>query len=112
MLFRRYIILSSSLNSDAIHINKERTLDPDYDSLDPQERTNKYMAIISAALGFISLFAGLIPICGSLIGLVGIGAGYFGRKSEHRKMATIGIVLSSMGIITSLTYMILASLKK
>ena len=87
-------------------------MEPDYNSLDPQERTYKYMAIISAALGIISLFAGLIPICGSTIGLLGIGAGYYGMKSESRKTATVGIVLSSLGIITSLTYMILSSLNK
>jgi putative ABC transport system permease protein len=29
-------------------------LEPDYDSIDPEERTNKFLAIISAALGVIS----------------------------------------------------------
>jgi hypothetical protein len=86
-------------------------LEPDYKSLDPEERTNKFLAIISAALGVISIFAALIPICGSIVGLIGIGLGYFGLKSEHRKTAILGIVLSMLGMLTSLIYMILASLK-
>jgi uncharacterized membrane protein YidH (DUF202 family) len=88
------------------------TLEPDYDSLDPEERTNKFLALIAASLGVLSIIAGLIPICGSIIGLIGIGFGYFGMKSEHRKIAIVGIVLSLLGILISLTYMILVSLNK
>jgi hypothetical protein len=87
-------------------------LEPDYKSLDPEERTNKFLALISAALGVISIIAALIPICGSIIGLIGISFGYFGMKSEHRKTAILGIVLSMLGMLTSLIYMILASLNK
>jgi hypothetical protein len=86
-------------------------LEPDYNSLDPEERTNKYLALISVALGILSIIAGLIPICGSITGLAGIGFGYFGMKSENRKIAIAGLFFSSLGILTSLTYMIIMSLR-
>ena len=86
-------------------------LEPDYNSLDPEERTNKYLALISVALGIISIVAGLIPICGSFICLAGIGFGYFGMKSENRKIAIAGLFFSGMGILTSLSYMIIMSFR-
>jgi hypothetical protein len=92
--------------------DKEIVLEPDYTSLDPEERTNKFLALISAGFGVISIIAALIPICGSIIGLVGIGFGYFGMKSEYRKVAIAGIILSVLGMLTSLIYMILVSLNK
>jgi hypothetical protein len=87
-------------------------LEPDYDSIDPQERTNKFLALISAAFGVFSILGALIPICGSIIGLIGIVLGYFGMKSEHKKVAIAGIILCIMGMLTSLIYMILVSLNK
>ncbi|NJD60382.1 MAG: hypothetical protein C3F13_09655 [Anaerolineales bacterium] len=87
-------------------------MEPDYDSMDPEERTNKYLAIISAALGLISILAALLPICGAITGVIGVVIGYFGMKSESRRTAILGIVLSTLGILTSLVYMVLVSLKK
>ncbi len=87
-------------------------MEPDYTSLDPEERTNKFLAIFSVVLGVLSFCAGLIPICGTIIGLIGLGLGYFGMKSENRKIAILGILISSLGLMTSLIYMILASLNK
>ena len=86
-------------------------LEPDYTSLDPEERTKKFLALISAALGIFSIIAALIPICGGIIGLVGVVLGYLGLKSEHRKIAIAGIILSVLGMLTALIYMILVSLK-
>jgi hypothetical protein len=88
------------------------TLEPDYDSIDPEERTNKFLAIISAALGVISIFAALLPICGAITGIIGVVIGYFGIKSDSRRIAILGIVLSTLGILTSLVYMVLVSLNK
>jgi len=87
-------------------------MEPDYTSLDPTERTNKFLAIFSVMLGVLSFCAALIPICGGVIGLLGIVFGYFGMKSEHRKIALIGIVASMLGLLTSLNYMILTSLNR
>jgi hypothetical protein len=85
-------------------------LEPDYASLDPEERTKKFLALISAGLGIFSIIGALIPICGGIIGLVGVVLGYLGMKSEHRKVAIAGIILSVLGMMTSLVYMILVSL--
>ena len=56
--------------------------EPDYNSLDPEERTNKYWALFSIALGVISLCAALVPICGGASSLLGLGLGMLGLRSE------------------------------
>ena len=72
--------------------------------LDPEERTNKFLALISVALVFLSIPAALIPICGGIAALLGLGAGYFGLRSENRRIAYFGIALSSIGLLTALFY--------
>lgn len=81
--------------------------EPDYNSLDPEERTNKYMALFSIALGIISLCAALVPICGGASSLLGIGLGMFGLRSESRTMAMIGISVSAIGLLISIIYSIM-----
>ncbi len=76
----------------------------DYTELDPEERTNKFMALFSIALGIISLCAALIPLCGAASSLLGIALGIFGRRSENRTMATIGIGVSVIGLLISIIY--------
>jgi hypothetical protein len=79
-------------------------MEPNYGSIDPEERTNKVMAALSLILGLSSVIAVLIPICGFVTGLAGIGLGIFGRRSESRKLATVGIAISVFGIIFSVVY--------
>ena len=79
----------------------------DYTELDPEERTNKFMALFSIGLGIISLCAALIPICGAASSLFGLGLGMFGLRSERRKMAIAGIVISSLGLLISIVYAIM-----
>jgi len=76
-------------------------------SLDPEERTNKFYALASAALGLFSLCAALIPIFGAILGIVGIVLGVLGRRSENKRAATVGIGLSTIGLLTAITYSIL-----
>ena len=76
-------------------------------SLDPEERFNKFYALSSAALGLISLCGALLPICGVTLGVLGIVLGIFGRRSENKRMATIGIALSIIGLLTAIIYSIL-----
>lgn len=76
-------------------------------SLDPEERMNKFYAIMSAALGVLSLCAGLIPIAGTVFGLVGIILGFWGRRSENKRVAIAGIILSVIGLLTAVIYSIL-----
>lgn len=87
-------------------------MEPDYGRLDPEERFRNYMALASVSLGVISLCAALIPICGVFISLVGIGLGILSRKSESRKMAIVGILLSILGIMISVTYAFLVYVNK
>jgi len=87
-------------------------MEPDYGKLDPEERTNKFLSIISVTLGLFSLCAGLIPIFGMVVSFAGIGFGIFGRRSESKRLATIGIVISVIGIVVSLVYAYLLYLQK
>lgn len=76
-------------------------------SLDPEERMNKFYAIMSGALGVLSLCTGLIPLVGTVLGIGGIILGILGRRSEYRKMAIVGIGLSIVGVLTAIIYSIL-----
>ncbi len=77
-------------------------------SLDPEERTNKFYALASAALGILSLCGGfVVPILGTILGILGIVLGNFGRRSENKRSATIGIGLSIIGLLTAIIYSIL-----
>jgi hypothetical protein len=87
-------------------------MEPDYGKTDPEERTNKVLAALSLVLGLFSLCAGLIPVCGFVIGLAGIGLGIFGRRSESRKLATVGIAISVFGLIFSVVYAYLVYIQK
>lgn len=76
-------------------------------SLDPEERTNKFYALASAALGILSLCGALIPVFGTILGILGIVLGVLGRRSENKRAATVGMGLSSIGLLTALIYSIL-----
>ncbi len=76
-------------------------------SLDPEERMNKFYALMSAALGVLSLCTGLIPIAGTVLGIMGIIFGILGRRSESKRMAMAGIVLSVIGVMTAVIFSVL-----
>jgi hypothetical protein len=76
-------------------------------SLDPEERMNKFYALMSAALGVLSLCTGLIPMLGTIFGVGGIILGILGRRSENKRMALAGIVLSIIGLLTAIIYSVL-----
>lgn len=77
-------------------------------SLDPEERTNKFYALASAALGILSLCGGLMaPALGTILGALGIVLGILGRKSENKRSATVGIALSTIGLLTAIIYSLL-----
>jgi hypothetical protein len=83
----------------------------DPSSLDPEERTNKLLAIASAALGLMSLCMAIIPICGGTIALAGIGLGIFGMRSESRKTAIFGIAVCILGVLISIVYAVAVALQ-
>jgi D-alanyl-lipoteichoic acid acyltransferase DltB (MBOAT superfamily) len=86
-------------------------MEPNYASLDPEERLNKFLSLVSVAFGMIGLCAGLIPIIGLVISLFGIIAGIFGRRSASRKMATFGIIFCAFSMLTAFVYAIFVYIK-
>ncbi|HNE04394.1 MAG TPA: hypothetical protein PLR93_03680 [Anaerolineales bacterium] len=76
-------------------------------SLDPEERLNKFYALLSAGFGVLSLCAGLIPMAGTALGIAGIVFGLLGRRSENKRLAVVGIILSIIGVLTAIIYSIL-----
>jgi hypothetical protein len=86
-------------------------MEPNYGSVDPEEQRNKYMAAGSLILGVLSLCAGLIPIFGMVVSLAGIGVGLWGRRSEQKKLAAVGIAISVLGLILSVVYAVMKYLE-
>lgn len=86
-------------------------METDPASLDPEERLNKFAALFSAGFGLLSLCAGLIPICGISLALLAIAAGIYGRRSENRATATVGIALGLLGLLIAAVYLILLGLR-
>jgi hypothetical protein len=87
-------------------------VEPNYANLDPEERNNKFMAFVSVALGVLSLCAGLIPIAGIVVSLLGLLSGFFGARSANRKVALVGIAVCSLGLLLSLVYAMLLLFKR
>lgn len=79
-------------------------VDVDPDSFDPELRFARFYSIASAALGVISFCGGVIPICGGVTGVVGIVLGLLSLRTEKSKLATFGVGISILGIITTLVY--------
>jgi Mn2+/Fe2+ NRAMP family transporter len=80
------------------------SIEPDYSSLDPEEKTNRYLAMGSVAFGVISLCAALIPVCGASLSLAGIGLGIWGIRADSRRMAQVGIAICVFSLLTSIVY--------
>lgn len=76
-------------------------------SLDPEERLNKFYALLSAGLGVLSFCTGLIPALGTIFGIGGIVFGILGRRSENKRLATAGLILSIVGALTAIIFSIL-----
>jgi Mn2+/Fe2+ NRAMP family transporter len=87
-------------------------MEPDYLRLDPEERRNKFMAMLSALFGIASLCAGLIPACGFVVSIVGGICGFLGIRSENRRIAILGIVLSGLGLLITIVYTVLRYITK
>ncbi|MFM8875231.1 MAG: hypothetical protein ACKOGC_04090 [Anaerolineae bacterium] len=76
-------------------------------SLDPEERMNKFYALLSTGLGILSFCAGLVPVAGTVLGVAGVIFGILGRRSESKRLALAGIILSIIGVLTAIIYSIL-----
>jgi hypothetical protein len=85
-------------------------MEPNYMNLDPEERVNKLLALISVLLGAASVCAGIVPIVGIIGAAIGIFAGIRGRRSESRKIATLGIIVSAFAMTWSIVYAVFAQI--
>jgi hypothetical protein len=74
---------------------------------DPEERLYRFYAVASAALGVLSLCAAVLPALGCVMGAFGIWIGIYGRKSDRKIVATVGISLSIIGVLTAILYSLL-----
>ncbi|GAB4491379.1 MAG: hypothetical protein Fur0016_03610 [Anaerolineales bacterium] len=83
------------------------SIEPDYSSLDPEEKTNRYLAMGSVALGVLSLCLGQIPICGGSLSLAGIGLGIWGMRADSRRTAQVGMAICAFSLLTSIVYAIM-----
>ena len=76
----------------------------DPDSLDPELRTARLLAIASPALGLMSLCLAIIPVCGGVTSVVGIVLGLYSLRTEHSKSALAGVIISGLGIVVTIVY--------
>ena len=79
-------------------------MEVDPNSLDPELRTAKFLALASAALGLMSLCLAIIPACGGTASVVGILTGLFSLKTENTKTALAGVILSILGVVITIVY--------
>jgi hypothetical protein len=68
----------------------------------------KGLAIASMILGILSWCASIFWFCGGPISVVGIVLGFLGMKSSGRKMAIAGIILSAIGLLLMIVFIIIS----
>ncbi len=81
-------------------------MEPNYSNLDPQERNNRFLAVLSVLVGAGSICSGLLPIAGLVFGALGLFSGLRGRRSDSKNLATMGVILSAFGLTLTFTYSI------
>ena len=79
-------------------------MEVDPNSLDPELRIARFMALASAALGLMSLCLAIIPACGGTASVLGVLAGLFSLKTENTKTALAGVILSILGVVITIVY--------
>lgn len=79
-------------------------MEVDPNSLDPELRTAKFLALASAAFGLMSLCLAIIPACGGVVSILGIACGLFSMRTERSRTALVGVILSVAGVVITLVY--------
>ena len=79
-------------------------MEVDPNSLDPELRTAKFLALASAALGLMSLCLAIIPACGGTASVIGMIAGLFSLRTENSKTALAGVIFSGLGVVITIVY--------
>lgn len=78
--------------------------DIDPNSLDPELRTAKFLALASAALGVMSLCLAIVPVCGGVASVLGVAFGLYSLKTEHTQTALAGVIISGLGFLVTVIY--------
>ena len=81
----------------------------DPDSLDPELRTARFLAIASPALGLMSLCLAIVPACGGVASIVGVVLGLYSLRTERSNIAIAGVIISGLGIIVTIVYALFLS---
>ncbi|MEO8355067.1 MAG: hypothetical protein ABI621_04065 [Chloroflexota bacterium] len=81
-------------------------MEVDPNSLDPELRTAKFLAIASPALGVMSLCLAIVPVCGGVVSVLGIVLGLFSLKSDNSKSALAGVIISVFGLVVTIVYVL------
>ncbi|MCX8024452.1 MAG: DUF4190 domain-containing protein [Thermanaerothrix sp.] len=76
----------------------------------PSTANRPGLAIASLVLGFITLIAWCLPICGAPLAIAGIITGILGLNSTNRSMAIAGLIIASLGLILSIVNSIVGML--
>ena len=76
----------------------------DPNSLDPELRTARFLAIASPALGLMSLCLAIIPVCGGVASVLGVVLGLYSLRTERSNSALAGVIISGMGIVVTIVY--------
>lgn len=79
-------------------------MEVDPNSLDPELRTAKFLALASAAFGLMSLCLAIVPACGGITSILGIACGIFSLRTENTRTALMGVIFSGLGIVVTLVY--------
>jgi uncharacterized membrane protein len=69
--------------------------------------SGKGLAIASLILGILSLCASVGWFCGGPLSIVGLILGFLGRKPATKGLATAGIILSAVGLVLTIIFVIL-----
>lgn len=69
--------------------------------METAEKPKSKKGVISFILGIIGLIGWVLPIIGAPVTIVGLVLGIKGRNSNHKKLATAGIVLCIIGLFAT-----------
>ena len=79
-------------------------MEVDPNSLDPDLRMAKIMALASVSFGLMSLCLAIIPACGGFASILGVASGFYSLKLENGKTALFGVIISGLGVIITIVY--------
>ena len=71
---------------------------------EPKADDGKNVALASALMGLIALFAWLSPVVGAPISILGLLLGIKGTAGQKKAVAVAGMIMSLLGLVAAVTY--------